>query len=374
MLSVDKERARELFAEVSAKPKLEPLSCEDALAYNLNEFYVTLAEVVNDTFSAEERRQNQHVQFLASYIDGITSSAQVGPAAKAVVAANLTPAQLSLVVSAFVKALRNKPADDRSFSHAIMMDRAGKSLVELADECRRKDVTSSELLKAYREYLVANLSTGRCADNLTDRTLGLVRKMLEDLNGALWPESPLVADEIKPARVLGRAQKFEYWSTPEAKKLLMGAKSLRFGTGKTKLTDAQKMLPEWQTELAEYLNELESWGSETESSEADYFHQKCVLYGALVNIVPEGPGREQVVGSLVGFLKDNFVQRESRVEWLWQANSLIRLMQPAKGEGDMGVLERLSVSGDTNLRLYAELSRVLPVARKTESKNAVGAP
>lgn len=366
LLAVDKERARALFAEIPARPKLEPLSCDDALAYNLSEFYATLAEVLNNTFSAEERRQNQHIQFLVPYLDGITSSAQVAPAAKAVVAAQLNPSQLSFVVAAFARALRNTPADDRSFSHAIMMEAATKSVVELADECRKKDVAAGELLKAYREYWVANLSAGRCADNVTEKSLSLVGKLLEQLNGALWPDSPLVADEIKPARVLGRAQKFEYWSTPEAKKLLMGVKSLRFGTGKTKLTDAEKLLPGWQTELAEYLNELESWGPGTEQTEADYFHQKCVLYGALVNIVPGGPGRDKVIGSLVEFLRGNFVQRESRAEWLWQANQLIRLMRPARGEGDAKVLERLSDSGDTNLRLYAELSRLLTTPRKTE--------
>ena len=361
MLSVDKKVARALFSEISPKLKLEPLGCEDALIYDVKEFYELLAEIVKTTFSPEGKRQNQHIEFLTSYIEGITSSAQVGPISKAILAVKHTPSQLSLLIYSFGNALKNLPADDRSFTHVVLRDSSGGGITELAEACKQMEVPREALLKGYRTYLVTHLSAGRCADNLPNGNRGYVPRMVEYLNKHLWPESPISEEVIKPSKISGRAQIYEYWSTPAAKRMLMGVKRLRFGTGAVRLTDAEKETLSWRIELAEYLNDLKGWDAQTEKIAADYFHQKSNMFAALSEIVPAGPARDEVMASFIGFLRENFIQRESRIEWLLHAKQLLDM---AQSEERSNVLEMLGNSGDTNLRLYAGLAKLVPPSQQ----------
>lgn len=366
MLSVDRKSARALISEVAPKLKLPPLSCEEALAYNVADFYQLLPEIVQTAFSPEEIRQNQHIELLARYVEGLTSPAQVGPVVRAIIAVKPSASQLTILVHTFSHALKEMAADDRSFEYARLKDGVDRRIAELAEACQQKEVSKKGLLEAYRAYLVRSLSGSRCADNVRKNGYSLTEaKALADLNQLLKLETPITAEETQPQKVEGSAQRVEYWRTPEARDLLMKAKRLRFGSGSTPLTAAEKERPEWQIELAEFLDALALWEGAEEESEADYFHQKSILYAGVLELTPAGETRDEVMRGFVTYLREHYVQRESRIEWLWQASHLLRMAGTAPHEERVKILEMLSHSGDATLRLYGEIEKMAPPVQES---------
>jgi len=57
MLPLDPANARKLFGDI-ARPTLASLTCDDALVYDLSDFYLALSAVVNSTFTQKERAKN----------------------------------------------------------------------------------------------------------------------------------------------------------------------------------------------------------------------------------------------------------------------------------------------------------------------------
>jgi hypothetical protein len=104
---------------------------------------------------------------------------------------------------------------------------------------------------------------------------------------------------------------------------------------------------------------MSQWRSEHEASEADFFHQKCVLFHALLDLTPSDVTKERVFNNYLNFLKLNRFQRESLIEWYWKVRELNRrLNTPDKAERAW-MLESLSASGDQVLQLMAKLETVL---------------
>ena len=104
-----------------------------------------------------------------------------------------------------------------------------------------------------------------------------------------------------------------------------------------------------------YLRQLEDWDGRSETSELDYFHQKCVLYLALARVVPAGEPGEQVMTSYVNFLNQPAILKESRIEWMLHARELLGLLQQKKGEEHTTPVNALTYSKNPILQTYARL-------------------
>ena len=132
---------------------------------------------------------------------------------------------------------------------------------------------------------------------------------------------------------------------------------MRFGTEGRILTDADRASQEWQQQLTDYLGQLAEWGPGQEKSEADYYHQKCVVYEALVELIPPGPQRDTILTGYLDFIGNSSLQQESPVEWFMHAHSMLeRVRSTNSGEPDK-VLEGFQKSGNPILALYAKLER-----------------
>ena len=93
--------------------------------------------------------------------------------------------------------------------------------------------------------------------------------------------------------------------------------------------------------MLDYLRELETWNSNTESN-VDYLHQKSNLYMALLQIVPPGEATDQVIVSYVEILSHDASMQESRIEWLWHVQDLIRYLRerpPRERNRLLGVIQ-----------------------------------
>ncbi len=367
MSAVDKQKARQLLGEISPEFKLPPLGCRDSLVYDTSTFYVTLKEVAREAFSDQEMHDGLHVQLVLPYVNAMTHHSQVGPVADNITALKTSPSQLAMLVHAFSGALKDIPQDDRSFSYSMTHYSTTERLQMLAAECAKRNVSRRELSEAIRAYLVSNLSAGRCADTVADKWRSFNDpNHLSYINKNFAFEIPISTDEIKPARVEGRSEPHPYWTTSEAAELLKRAKRLKYGapdsslTGaemtavRKPLTDAEKTDQDWRLNVSKLLDGLNLWNADKEGSEADLFHQKRVLYTALLKQVPASPERDDIINAYVEFLKRDNMQREKRVEWFLYVNQLTRLL---KGDERSKVLEKLSNSGNIVLRLHAALEQ-----------------
>jgi hypothetical protein len=184
----------------------------------------------------------------------------------------------------------------------------------------------------------------------------------DSLLNAVYPSDgnidPIASKEIQPKRIDKHAEVHEYWVTDEARKMLMAVKRLRFGTSKDSLTITDREKEKWIAELTESLGELETWQGNQERSEADFFHQKCILLKALVDLIPvTNPQRENILRAFVNHLEMNRVQQESWIEWYRHVRDALVLFKSQDHEKTK-LLDLFNNSKDNTLRLLVRIEKI----------------
>src|SRR5437588_5061647 len=182
MLSIDKRKARELFAEIG-RPKLEPVNCEDALVYDLSDFYVTLKRIAETAFSPAEIKRNEPEHFVESYISQIVSPTELAPAMDLIASIKSSSSQYESLVYVFARTLSSISGDDRSFTQSLYYtDRSVKNLIT---QLLQRGLSTWEIIRAYRTYLVRHFSTIRCADSDLTFSRRAQAAVISDFNNSL---------------------------------------------------------------------------------------------------------------------------------------------------------------------------------------------
>jgi hypothetical protein len=357
MLEVDKSRAQELLAEIPQKLAIHSLKCEDALVYDLSDYYEMLAQVALTTFNDGEIQQGVRVNFLIPYLEAISSPSQIAPAAKLLLSIKGSSPELRILGQSFIVALKQTSLDDRSFSDSITREPTIRRVYELARATGQQEVPYDELIKAFRSYLIKHLTAERCIENaITSRHR--LPQYIRDAN-LLFADRPLSIDEVNQSRIDTSAKVNLYWTSRTAKRLFSDLKELRFSSeGEGRSTEAEKETQGWQEKLTEFLSGLEQWDRAEENSELDYLHQKNNLYQALIESIPEGPTRDLVLRKYVSDLAEQSMAKQSRIEWFLHANDLIRMTRASNPKERFRILQALSGSKNPTLRLYADLVRL----------------
>lgn len=359
MLRVDASRARELLAEIRPELELDVLACEDPLPYDVSALYETAGEVARAAFGPEELRRREHVRMAEPYVASVRRVAQVGPAARLIVALRPPAADLSLLAQEFASALRSVPPDARSFAAAYYGDDIRRRMSDLLRECDAKGVGKDALLEAYRAFFVAQAAGVQCADNKFF-VAQLTRKGdLASVNDNLV-KPRLSPEELQPRRYEGRARSYEFWQTADAKRLLLGIKRLRFGDKREPLTPEEKETTEWRRGLAEYLAALSDWEGSSEQTASDYINQKSVLFGGLLSLDLSPEAREKVLADYLAFLREPGLARDSRVEWYWHVRRLADWARAQDDDTYKAVADSFANSDVAALRLYAALEAFAP--------------
>ncbi|MEO7142173.1 MAG: hypothetical protein ABI165_01580, partial [Bryobacteraceae bacterium] len=355
----DKPRARELFTNI-VKPALEPRTCEDALVYDVDDFYQTLQQVLAAGFTPAEREKDEQVQFLTLYLSRITAHAELAPAARIVAGQGLTPAQLQVAEGAFLARLESMPSDDRSFSVAVAP--LEQSVFMLAQSLSSAGLATDGLVGGFRKYLTANLSGARCGDNAGAMTrTSEPAKVVEWFNSQFHGDTPEIKnDEIQASSTGAVAKVDRYWESGDAKQILMAGKALRFDPQGRPLSDAARNTREWKSGLSDFLQEMESWKPTAEPSEADFFHQKAIVYEALLELTPSGGEHDKILNGYVTFLASSDLQQEQPVEWFCHAYSTLERLRNTNAGQPGNLLAAFQGSGNAVLSLYAGLEQILP--------------
>ncbi|HEU4770363.1 MAG TPA: hypothetical protein VFS77_23555 [Pyrinomonadaceae bacterium] len=365
LLLLDQQRARQLFGEM--KLQTEPLTCEHTLAYNVSAFFSTIETIAQTAFSAEEVTRGEHVSFVENYVGKINSSNQIQPAVKALLAIKTTDLELTNLGRAFSTALQKIPADDRSFS--APWNATSASIDQLVAGFTQRGLASDDIVESYRAYLVTQLGGSRCADTqLPKQRKELESQLVLHFNDKLRTSSykklaAISEDEIKPLKIEGRAKDEVFWTSPKSKSLLSRVKKLRFGAAGKELNDQDKQSAEWQSQLSETVREIAGWSAEDEVSETDYFHQKAVVYYALLKIIPADAQYEGVLDEALrdftALLSSSPLQKEKPAEWFIHARVLIDRVNKATPREREKLTNLINSSRSTVLSLYLQKQQLL---------------
>ena len=373
MLALDAKKARELFAEIPA-PQLPPLSCEDALVYDVSVFYDTLGEVAQRTFSAKEVAEEEPVHLLVRYVADLTSPVQAGPIARILAGASLKPAQLEALADSFAGALKQLSGDDRAFSSTISGQGDGAAVEALAAACTRRHISPLPLLDAWRGYLVRHLGGARCADSGNQPSANISSGMVTGgasppvLSGL--PEAvrffnenmrtgelrAISGDEVQPSKTEGKASAAGQCDSPQCRQLAAQYAGLLLGPEGLALSAEQKGGAEWAVKLRAFLAALADWKGD---DPAECFQWKSRFYIDLFALASNGSDRDLLLSTLLTWLQQNNYQRDHRVEWFYPVNVLI-IRTFADPLGMKTTMRELRNSTDPVISLYAQLEQVLP--------------
>ena len=322
MLAIDKPKARAFFGEIAA-PVLQPLTCDDALIPEVGDFYQALGLVVDTTFSEKERAKEEHINLLLGYLAQVSSPAQLAPAAKLIKTVGLTPDQRDAVLGRFNAILDSMSADDRSFSATVTALQA-----EIAPE----------MSAAFNKYAQRGTGRPRCKDSL--------------------PLTATLALGTESAKTEGVAKVERYWESDQAKRIFQQAQKLRFSATGSMLSSADRSSEEWNRQLTDFLKDLADWNSSQEKSEGDFYHEKCLVYESLADLVPAGQQRRSTLEAFISFITSSNLQQQSPAEWFVHARTLYdRTKNTNAAEGEK-VLAAYQASGNPVLGLFATIEKV----------------
>jgi hypothetical protein len=364
MLLLDKQKARQLFGEV--KLNLEPLTCENVLGYDVDSFYKTVQAIAQTNFDVEEAGRGEHVFFVETYVGKINSPSEIPAAVSTLLSVQATTLQLATLGRAFSTALQKMPADDRSFSAPSNSTMA--SIDELVNRFRDQDLPADEVVEAYRTYLVKQLGGSRCSDTATKQQTTLETQFVSHFNNRLVATTykkiaPISEDEIRPVKREGAAINEPYWKSPKGRAMLSQVKRLRFGSQAKELQEQQKQAAEWQSVLSQLLKDLGAWTAEDEKSEEDYFHQKSVVYYALLKTVPASEQYEGVIDEALrdfaSLLSSSPLQKEKPAEWFLHAKTLLDRVNKAQPREREKLTNLINNLRSTVLHLYVQKQQLL---------------
>jgi len=318
MLPLDVSKGRELFGQI-VKPTLGPLTCDDALVYEPSDYYQTLSAVVNGAFTPKEKAKEEHVNLLLDALAQATSPSQFAPLASALESAGVTAMQQQILWARFNGLLESMQPDDRSFT---------ASLPALSS------LNTPGIQGPLEKYRQKNhgCETDAAPSSTTPSAAG---------HPATKPSTP----KLDP-----------YWQSANAQQLLQAGKKLRFAPGLQLLTDSDRATPEWQQQLADYLNLIADWTSDQEESEAIYYHERCLVYTSLLDLVQPGPQYDKILADYVDFISNSGLYQQSPAEWYVEPHTLLDRARTDTARHPK-VLQAFQASGNPVLTLTVAIEK-----------------
>lgn len=352
MLAIDKSVALRMLNEISPRLSFKTLSCSAQVEYDVADFYRLIEKVARTAFDEKQIQEGERVQFVLPYVEGISSPAQITPVMNLLISLDLRQKESFIVSQSFANALKKINADDRSFSAALLRTGTTSNLFRLINWYRKTEVPYDEIISEYRSYVARHLHSTRCEDNLK-----LVERQIKEMN-YLFPDNPLSSDESKPVNVEESPPIKAYFESSQSKNLMFDFRDLRGYDDDDPATREPYTSASWQEKMLEYLRLLEALDGSSETDAEDYFHQKCMLYRGLLRIVPAGPQSDHAVLSYLKLLGQPAVINESRIEWLWHVNELIRFIKEQPGAERVRLLNIIANSKNPVLQVYGDLAKV----------------
>ncbi len=381
LLRLEPKMALRSFESIPG-PQIPSLSCSNAMGYSLASYYSTLGAIYAGAFSPEDRKKGLDFDFLISHLGRPGTAFELEPAARLLNGLRLNQEQLSQAVTRFAQALTEMPNDDRSFTAATkysLMD----AIYSLAETAQKSGLPTYGLISSLGEYFRGHLHTARCADTASKGFYLVMEKALVGQFNTrfhnLSPDTkniPLIAwEDVQPTSLDGKAEVYSYWEKAESRGLMAEYKQLRFGSPEEQSADqrptardsmapylgrAQRTREEWLDKANDFLEKLDEWDTSSEPGTAA-FHEKCLMYRALLEIVPKGSLRHEVFTEYLEFLRDSPVERDSPPEWAYHLRSLLKSRYEENDQSSF--MQYVTESGDATMQSFAGLLQMTSQTR-----------
>ncbi|HXQ37488.1 MAG TPA: hypothetical protein VN843_25985 [Anaerolineales bacterium] len=174
---------------------------------------------------------------------------------------------------------------------------------------------------------------------------------------------PISEDEIKSDRQGGSGRDEEYWTSAKSKVILSAMRRLRFRSSGDEFNAHEKRSAQWESQLSQLMRELASWVPSDEKSEEDYFHQKSVIYSALINSIPADNQydglRDEALRDFANLLSTSQLQKEKPGEWFLHAKILIDMATTGKSPERDKLIRLIYNSSSRVLHLYVQKDTLL---------------
>ncbi len=299
LLTVDRAKARDLFGQMP-HPVLDPRPCEDAMVADVTPYYEIAAAVAQSAFTAAEKENDAHLQFLSGLLSAAKSPGEVAAFAGAVQNVTFTKAQWEVVLAVIARKLETVGTDYRSF--AVSFNAMEGSISRLADLARANRMESVDgLLGSFRKYLVAQMTASRCKPDIPV-AIGEME----------WFRVALSGDETTPKERKEAFKAHAYFESDDVKWI---AERLPRMGGKVSAE-----------EMADFLRELALWTPS--GSDVDMLHARATVLAALLQVTKPGTDRDRVATLCVELLALSGAQRQNPAEWMWQVKQLSGAIGP----------------------------------------------
>lgn len=354
MIEIDPLRARQMFDEVSSKP-LKTLDCSDELDYDPELHFLVLRRIANGTFGQEEKDNHQHISYISSKLDELSSPSELRPALELVLSFSNSKNEFEALLDSLARSFKTIRSDPAGFHYSI---RYGRVIDVVADRLIPRIESNGMLVenfaKPFGTYLVKNFTGTRCANRQFDKTETerLITRLNEQTNLRINNE------ELKPEKIESAESGPSYWRSQRSKEMLADVKKLRFGDGRTQLDETTKLRQEWLQELQGFLEKMRSWRPEDEQSSDAFIHQKCIIYLSLIDVVPAGQTYFEVLTQFTIFLRESAVVRESPATALMYSKDILRLARKLEGRNRLEFERILESTGDDLFGLQLQIQKL----------------
>jgi len=349
MAYTDPIRARELFEWIDLN--LAPTPCEEPLVPDIDDYYSALSLLARTAFGSD---RGEALRFLQLYLWQAHLPSEMPAVARALQRFRPTAYEATYLEGVFQNILQFGSIDPRGFSIADL-DIVTR-VADLQKAYRDIGVLNFHLLDTLREYLVTHLKGPRCSDSVTESMTPAAFNAARGRLGAVKFVDPIEPDSVWPSKMFGIARIELYWQTPESRRLYEEALDVR-GRGLNPLPMRIRRTQEWREKAERLLTEIDEWTGRHEPTERDYFYQKSMLFGGLIELMPPSAVRARALQTFVDFLRLSDIDRDRRPLWF---AIMTRLLDLARGDDRREILAALEDSHHPVLSLYARMERILP--------------
>jgi hypothetical protein len=358
MLSVDRAESISMFNQI-APLRLPVLTCSDGLMPDAGSYYQAAAAIAKVGFTAEQKKNGAPAQFLRGVVVAITSSVEIKPAATMLAGQGLPSDDTASVVSDFANRLDNLGGDDRAFFADL--DGTSSAVMNLTGSL--SDSLADVMLKAWRNYLILNLTGDRCRETV-DPKWHYFKSAIDVINAfnarAAGRESvvPIDKDDVRPRGVAsGSADDTPIQLSAAEQELQSRWFAVEFSGGREGLSNEQKADPEWIANFDKYLDDIVDLAPSPSESDGDALQHKCALMHAAVMAAPPGPQTDRVIAQYVQLLQVNNISPELISSWYSEVESFLssaEVLNHARGVA----LRAMEASDTPALMLVAKLERL----------------
>lgn len=378
MAPLDGQRARLHFAETH--PPAIALTCKDTLIPLTASHYALLPMILAQGFTAEERKKDADLAWIADQIRAMNSPMQLEEMVRLLIDQTWSRDRMEFLLTAYSGVMKQMEADARTSSFALNFG-LQQRMFELTRKLLQMEISPLPLLDAYRTLLVRTMRGTRCVRQArSSDPYEELRKMFNNSLRKLMPQgldllAEITKEDARPTGEEPAGTAKDFWTTELSKPLLAGLRRLRFGTEEQQavlqkepqrkpgeanwLSVDQRRAPEWEDALRALLLEVERWKKDPSETEADHFHQLMMIHHTLLEITPAGDLRGEVLAAAISTLKTSSLETTSPPDWYFQFR---RLLLPRDGgeEERRARREEVRRAGDAVMTVYADLEELAP--------------